>query len=235
MKTVLRISAAILLSSLVAGGVWQVAHAPRDETVILLPPPSSALVQVQVTGTVASPDSERDSVAALENTPPVIPDSALMDIHTAVPDGMDELPEIRPTNAVSSTNTNSCSDGAVGSGIFVWPAENHYLSGSDYSPAHPGIDIAAGEGSPVYTADSGVVIAMGNDEAGYGNVIQIEHGNGYLTVYAHLSVIGVSMCQSVHAGQWIGAAGNTGNSRGVHLHFEVVHDGWFTDPWLVLP
>ena len=61
------------------------------------------------------------------------------------------------------------------------------------------------------------------------------NGNGYITNYAHLSVIGVSMCQSVYAGQWLGTAGNTGNSRGVHLHFEVVQDGQSINPWLVLP
>ena len=82
---------------------------------------------------------------------------------------------------------------------------------------------------------SGIVMAEGNDDSGYGNVIQIDHGNGYYTVYAHLSKIGVRACQAVSAGQWIGAAGNTGNSRGVHLHFEVIQDGLYVNPWLVLP
>lgn len=139
-------------------------------------------------------------------------------------------------SGTSSTSQNACPGGAVGSGGFVWPADSRSLSGNDYWSGHLGIDIAAGEGAPVYAADSGVVtMASGGYNYGYGNVIQIDHGTGYSTVYAHLSVIGVSQCQSVSAGQWIGAAGNTGNSQGAHLHFEVRQGGGFINPWFVLP
>lgn len=147
----------------------------------------------------------------------------------------DHLSDFDTTIVATSTVTNSCSNGATGSGTFMWPTDNHFLSGNDYEAGHPGIDIAAGEGAPVYAADSGVVTAMGDDKSGYGNVIQLDHGNGYLTVYAHLSEIGVSMCQRVYAGQRIGSAGNTGNSRGAHLHFEIIQDNWSINPWLVLP
>jgi murein DD-endopeptidase MepM/ murein hydrolase activator NlpD len=140
------------------------------------------------------------------------------------------------SSGTSPTNQSGCPGGAVGSGAFVWPADNHFLSGNDYWSGHLGIDIAAGEGAPVYAADSGVVtMAQGGDNYGYGNVIQIDHGNGYSSVYAHLSVIGVGVCQSVYAGQWIGGAGNTGNSQGAHLHFEVRQGGGFINPWFVLP
>lgn len=139
-------------------------------------------------------------------------------------------------SGTASTSQSACPAGAVGSGAFVWPADNHYLSGNDYWSGHLGIDLAAGEGAPVYAADSGVVtMAQGGWNYGYGNVIQIDHGNGYSTVYAHLSVIGVGVCQSVFAGQWIGSAGNTGNSQGAHLHFEVRQGGGFINPWFVLP
>ncbi|PIX47849.1 MAG: peptidase M23, partial [Anaerolineae bacterium CG_4_8_14_3_um_filter_59_70] len=67
------------------------------------------------------------------------------------------------------------------SGAFVWPADNHYLSGNDYWSGHLGIDIADGEGGVVYAADSGVVtMAQGGYNYGYGNVIMIDHGNGYV-------------------------------------------------------
>jgi len=139
-------------------------------------------------------------------------------------------------SGTSGTSTSACPGGAVGSGAFVWPADNHFLSGNDYWSGHLAIDIAAGEGAPVYAADAGVVtMAQGGDNYGYGNVIQIDHGNGYATLYAHLSVIGVSPCESVYAGQWIGSAGNTGNSQGAHLHFEVRLNGGFINPWFVLP
>lgn len=142
----------------------------------------------------------------------------------------------RGASGTSPTSQSACPGGAVGSGAFVWPADNHFLSGNDYWSGHLGIDIAAGEGAPVYAADSGVVtMAQGGDNYGYGNVIQIDHGNGYSTLYAHLSVIGVSVCTSVSAGQWIGSAGNTGNSQGAHLHFEVRQNGGFINPHFVLP
>ena len=139
-------------------------------------------------------------------------------------------------SGTSSTSQSACPAGAVGSGAFSWPADNRFLSGNDYWSGHLGIDIAAGEGAPVYAADSGVVtMAQGGYNYGYGNVIQIDHGNGYSTVYAHLSVIGVSLCQSVSRGAWIGSSGNTGNSQGAHLHFEVRQGGGFINPWFVLP
>jgi len=180
-------------------------------------------------------DKEQGVEAVAGGTPSPVAGSQFADLYTGVPEDLDKLPDIGSATALPATETASCSNGAVGSGAFVWPADNHSLTGNDYGPGHPGIDIAAGEGSPVYAADAGVVIAQGNDEAGYGNVIQIDHHNGFLTVYAHLGVIGVSMCQSVNAGQWIGDAGSTGNARGAHLHFEVAQDGWYIDPWTVLP
>jgi murein DD-endopeptidase MepM/ murein hydrolase activator NlpD len=139
-------------------------------------------------------------------------------------------------SGTSPTHQSSCGGGAVGSGNFAWPADNHSLSGNDYWSGHLGIDIADGEGGPVYAADSGVVtMAQGGYNYGYGNVIQLDHGNGYSTVYAHLSAIFVSVCQSVGAGQQIGTAGATGNAQGAHLHFEVRQNGGFINPWFVLP
>lgn len=138
-------------------------------------------------------------------------------------------------SGTSSTSQSVCPAGAVGGG-FTWPADNHFLSGNDYWSGHLGIDIAAGEGAPVYAAASGVVtMAQGGWNYGYGNVVQIDHGNGYSTVYAHLSTYFVGVCQSVFAGAQIGTAGNTGNSQGAHLHFEVRQGGGFINPWFVLP
>ncbi len=143
----------------------------------------------------------------------------------------------RGKSGTSPTSHSSCGNGAVGSGAFVWPADNHFLSGNDYWSGHLGIDIAAGTGAPIYAADSGVVTmaATGGYNYGYGNVIQIDHGNGYSTLYAHLTAVFVSTCQSVSAGQQIATAGATGNADGAHLHFEVRLNGGFVNPWFVLP
>ena len=142
----------------------------------------------------------------------------------------------RGTSGTSSLGSSACGGGPVGGGGFIWPTGNHYLSGNDYWSGHLGIDIAAGLGAPVWAADAGVVtIAQGGWNGGYGNVVMIDHGNGYLTVYGHLSQINVVPCQGVSAGSSIGLAGSTGNSTGAHLHFEVRLNGGFVNPWYVLP
>lgn len=126
-------------------------------------------------------------------------------------------------------------EGAYGSGAFIWPAGNHVLSGNDYWDGHLAIDIAAGEGAPIYAADSGVVVFAGWATGGYGNMVMIDHGNGYQTLYAHLSSVRVRCGQSVSQGSTIGIGGSTGNSTGPHLHFEVRYLGGFVNPWYVLP
>jgi len=142
----------------------------------------------------------------------------------------------RGRSGTANVSSAACGSGPVGSSAFVWPADNHYLSGNDYWSGHLGIDIADGEGGAVYAADSGVVtMAQVGWNYGYGNVIMIDHGNGYVTLYAHLSQINVVPCQPVYAGSLIGLAGNTGNSFGAHLHFEVRLNGGFVNPWYVLP
>jgi murein DD-endopeptidase MepM/ murein hydrolase activator NlpD len=125
--------------------------------------------------------------------------------------------------------------GAYGTGFFVWPTSTHTLSGNDYWSGHLGIDIAAGIGDPVYAADSGVVVFSGLSSQGYGYMIMIDHGNGYQTLYAHMSAYSVYCGQDVYQSGYIGATGNSGNSTGSHLHFEVRYLGGFVSPWYVLP
>lgn len=163
-----------------------------------------------------------------------------------IPDGRREFQQwIVPTIARANAGVTSaalgagaCSgsyDGAIGSGYFVWPTGNHYLSGNDYWSGHLAIDLAAGLGDGVYAADAGVVVFSGWANGGYGNTIVIDHGNGYQTLYAHLSNPAAGCGRSVSAGVYIGAAGSTGNSTGPHLHFEVRLNGGFVNPWYVLP
>jgi LysM repeat protein len=125
--------------------------------------------------------------------------------------------------------------GAYGSGAFAWPTGNHSLSGNDYWSGHLGIDIAGAIGDPVHAADAGVIVFAGWAYGGYGNMIMIDHGNGYQTVYAHLSSVSAGCGQSVGTGTYVGALGSTGNSTGPHLHFEVRYMGGFISPWYVLP
>jgi murein DD-endopeptidase MepM/ murein hydrolase activator NlpD len=122
-------------------------------------------------------------------------------------------------------------EGAVGSGTFVWPTTDHSVSGYSFDGGvHPAIDIGGQEGNPVYATDSGVIVYAGWSNYGYGNLIVIDHGNGWQSAYAHLSNIGVSCGQSVFQGGYIGALGTTGNSSGPHLHFELAINGAKVNP-----
>lgn len=152
-----------------------------------------------------------------------------------LPAGVNEQKSSETVLVTSTPFDHPCDEPATGIGVFMWPVYAHFLSGKDFTSDHPGIDLAAGMGSPVYAADSGVVRMAGNDDRGYGNVIEIDHGNGYSTVYAHLSMIEVSVCRNVYAGQRIGLAGSTGNAVGAHLHFEVLDHGEYIPPWSLLP
>ncbi len=126
-------------------------------------------------------------------------------------------------------------NGAMGSGFFVWPSIQHKLSGNDYWSGHLGIDIAGGLGDPVYAADSGVVVFSGWTTAGYGNMIMIDHGNGWQSLYGHLNSTVAGCGANVARGQLIGWLGSTGNSTGPHLHFEIRLWGGFVNPWTQLP
>jgi murein DD-endopeptidase MepM/ murein hydrolase activator NlpD len=127
--------------------------------------------------------------------------------------------------------------GAVGYGNFVWPTNKHFLSGFDYSPKsnHWGIDLAGSEGEGVYATDAGVIVYSGWNNYGYGNMVMIDHGNGFQSLYAHLSATYRFCGQSVGQGEGIGAIGSTGRSSGAHLHFEIMTATYKISPWDVLP
>lgn len=97
------------------------------------------------------------------------------------------------------------------------------------STYHGGLDIGAGMGASIVAAGAGDVIYAGAN-GGYGNCVMIDHGNGVVTVYAHMSSIGVSYGQYVTSGQYVGAVGSTGVSTGPHCHFEIRINGAQTDP-----
>jgi len=167
----------------------------------------------------------------------IIPGGKREFISWSVPVGM-----TRDNPAVSEVlGAGSCGvveGGAIGIGSFIWPADRHYLSGNDYSPQtnHSGIDISGNLGSPIYAADAGVIVYAGWNDWGYGNMIVIDHGHDWQTLYAHLSVINVECAQSVNQGDVIGAFGSTGNSTGPHLHFELMNTVYGkVNPWDFLP
>ena len=99
--------------------------------------------------------------------------------------------------------------------------------------AHRGVDYAAPTGTPAQSVGDGVVTFAGV-QGGYGNVVEVRHGTGHSTLYAHLSKINVRKGQTVQKGQTIGAVGSTGWSTGPHLHFEFRVNGVHTDPQKVI-
>ena len=99
--------------------------------------------------------------------------------------------------------------------------------------AHLGVDYAAPTGTPAVVVGDGVVSFAGR-QGGYGNVVQVSHGNGHTTLYAHLSKINVRKGQTVQKGQKIGAVGSTGWSTGPHLHFEFLVNGAHVDPQKII-
>ena len=129
-----------------------------------------------------------------------------------VPGGQLPIPELIPGYA---------------SGRLRWPARGRRTD--SYRPGHPGIDIAAAHGVPIYAADGGVVWRAGWN-GGYGNQVVIDHRNGFVTTYSHLSRFFFGQGQLVAKGSMIGHNGSTGNSTGPHLHFEVIRNGYFVNP-----
>jgi murein DD-endopeptidase MepM/ murein hydrolase activator NlpD len=121
----------------------------------------------------------------------------------------------------------------VASGQFVWPAGGRISQ--YFAWYHKGIDIASKAAPNIVAADSGTVIAAGWPNGwGYGNKVEIDHGNGYRTLYAHLSRIYVVPGQTVSRGNAIGKMGCTGRCTGTHLHFEVIRNGVYLNPLSVL-
>ncbi len=138
------------------------------------------------------------------------------------------------SEGTSSSSTSSAS--SYGSGSFIWPVPyTHNITsefGMRWGRLHGGIDIAAGGvyGQPIVAADSGTVILAGNQGDGYGNYVIIDHGNGYKTLYGHMSSVAAYTGQQVSQGEVIGYVGSTGNSTGPHLHFEIRVNDVQTDP-----
>ncbi len=146
---------------------------------------------------------------------------------------------LRQQIAASLSRTGSSGGKAYVGGEFMWPATSTYIT-SSFSPSrknpvtgqmrkHTGVDIGAGNGTPIKAANGGTVTLAGWN-SGYGNCVIIDHGGGKATLYGHMSKILVSKGQSVSKGTEIGKVGSTGNSTGPHLHFEILINGSPVNP-----
>ena len=150
------------------------------------------------------------------------------------------LAKQREIQARIAARGNTAGPGVPGKGGLIWPMSGQHTSGYGYRTDpftgqqrfHAGIDIAAPSGTPIYAANTGVVMFTESpgSSGGYGNYTCIDHGGGFATCYAHQSGFAVSSGQSVTRGQLIGYEGSTGNSTGPHLHYETRVNGNPVDP-----
>jgi len=148
-----------------------------------------------------------------------------------VPDGIKKDVTVTQPTYYARLTPDAGSVTAMGS--FVWPAQGSITQ--RYTWYHRGIDIANSGAPDILTADSGKVIIAGwPDNSGYGNRVVVDHGNGYVTLYAHLAKIYVVAGQTVARGSSLGKMGSTGRSTGTHLHFEIIKTGSKLNPLDVL-
>lgn len=139
----------------------------------------------------------------------------------------------RPVPQYFANNQSSPTFNAPGGGSFIWPTLG--VLTQYFAWYHPGIDVANREAPVISAADGGRVVVSGwPDNYGYGNRVIVDHGNGYQTIYAHLSNIYVSAGQTVSRSQAIGQMGSTGRSTGTHLHFEIRYRGIAVNPLAIL-
>ncbi len=137
---------------------------------------------------------------------------------------------------VYKVDTDETGTIVVHKGMFVWPTEGtvYSLFGVRWGQMHSGLDISANAGIPVLAGGDATVVYAGR-KGGYGNLVILKHGDGYETYYGHLSVISVSVGDTVAKGKKIGLIGSTGKSTGPHLHFEVRKDNKVRNPLFFLP
>jgi murein DD-endopeptidase MepM/ murein hydrolase activator NlpD len=134
-------------------------------------------------------------------------------------------------------NLNGVSPKSLG---FQWPTRGYHGITMPFGPHdgnqfHHGTDIACGLGQTLYASKAGRVVFAGDAGSAYGNAVAIDHGNTYMTVYGHLSVLSVKPGEIVAGQQKIGLCGETGNATGPHVHFELRYHNYVWDPMLFLP
>ena len=121
-----------------------------------------------------------------------------------------------------------------GTGHLGWPVKGQVTQ--RFWGGHRAVDVGAWTGAQIVAADSGYVVAARHGwNGGYGNMVMIDHGNGFISLYAHMHSIYVRQGESIAKGEQVGTVGNTGRSTGPHLHFEVRYQGVTRNPFNYLP
>jgi murein DD-endopeptidase MepM/ murein hydrolase activator NlpD len=144
-------------------------------------------------------------------------------------------PGVTPTHPTAAPPDNLPAEAAK---QFQWPTSRRTISGWTFhdpgNPGHIGLDIAAKQWDPIVAVAGGEVV-FAEWGGGYGNLVILDHRNGWRSYYAHLTEISVDVGQRVRQGETLGGAGTTGYSTGTHLHFELRYQGRPVDPHIYLP
>lgn len=158
------------------------------------------------------------------------------DAVAATESGLTALIQQKQAARASRSAVDPGTDGRVSGAGLIWPVRGPVTSGFGYrwGRMHAGIDIGAGTGVPIRAAKGGEVIYAGS-MSGYGNVVVVDHGGGFTTLYAHQSRLGTSDGRNVGQGEIVGYVGSTGHSTGPHLHFETRVNGSPRNPRNYLP
>jgi murein DD-endopeptidase MepM/ murein hydrolase activator NlpD len=216
---------------------------PRGRNVALTAVLGTALATGIAGGTAAAANARHHRMPAIPDPAPVAaPDPYLADVDAVPPEvlrergaGRGRMPVARGADVLPGAGAQGVRQKARPrvTTVTAWVNPNPTARvtscfGPRWGRQHEGVDLAAPDGSPIVAAGAGVVVRAGLAQ-GYGNAVLIDHGDGWLTHYGHLSVITVLAGQRVTAGQQIGNEGSTGHSTGPHLHFEV-HQGFYQNP-----
>ncbi len=146
------------------------------------------------------------------------------------------FPPIRASHALAAAEEQTQSQ-EISVSAFPGPLglpHPGYIS-TRFSNWHPGIDIATPLGTPIHSISNGVVDDVGYDIFGLGNYVEVDHGNGFKSKYAHMAKAEVKKGEKVTSDNILGEVGLTGHTSGPHTHLEVTHDGKYVDPQLLLP
>ena len=188
-----------------------------------------------VTSPVSGRPAGRHSVVAAH---PPTPPSKTAQPQTVKPEKVASLPAVQnaPVAKEEPRTTETVVKAAEPSGAmpsFRWPVRGRLIAGFGSKPdgtQNDGINLAVPEGTPIKAADDGVVVYAGNELKGYGNLVLIQHTNGFVTAYAHASELMVKRGDTVKRGQVIAHAGQTGNVTSPQLHFEIRKGSTPVDP-----
>jgi murein DD-endopeptidase MepM/ murein hydrolase activator NlpD len=222
-------------------GRHRAPHHPRGRTVALSTTLGAALL-TGVAGTAAASGDERPAappsaegpLAGLDRptiTPAAGPLAELENLAGGLRTGLEQLSMTGLASRWAAAPAATVRHKDRPAAAWVHPNPTGTVTscfGPRWGREHQGVDLAAPNGAPIVAAGAGVVVRAG-EEGGYGNAVLIDHGDGYLTHYGHMSAITVTVGQRVTPGQPIGVEGSTGHSTGPHLHFEV-HQGFYQNP-----